>query len=885
MVKPSTGAAAPLQRIWDAVVEEKARLPGSWDTTLPGALDAARSEDWPLCAYLAASCFSDAGGAAEGRSALAALDTRCHRTLWLEVAMPVVIDVPLGHERLLVHLEGHEKAEWVSTSLLSEAAASDGKVWVQGRGRGVWIKEPKASRAEHFCPGALLELSRLQWRKTQRFQRLCPNAEELLKLQQVVCQDEACALPFLAPGLPRMHVPGHWFHVLAYPLAGDFTKALLRPAFRSWTHRQLDAAKGALQRLGETLMSACAKAGQWELVQVLCRAGVPCPDLTKEFGSICGSDPLVRSRWLGDLALVSKRFSLLQLCIEAPEPETLRSVLQALRVGAEEAGVEPAFHGLCGTLPHKPPLIAIAAMACSWDVVRILLDQPPGTQVSAAALQGCPAMARAPPDIAVAAEMRAKVEASASSGRRCKTLGEYLQRQHDGEVMGKDQLPSAYAVEDSTFTGPGGAWVLNWGFRLGTSSPSETASASSFSPPRRGVQGGRAIIAFVAVSRGEFAEARAAVANASLSLLPLDLSGRSVTLSDPPPGNTCWLAVLCPESFVMRKLGSGEPESLVVPANCIPTPQILRTVRIRILVTTPCCGAPLPALPVHVDGRRVGVSDHTGRLELTLMPGQYSIGSPTFCSAEVELVVKNGSGTVDVCLVTSGELVFFLLDNSVEAAGEVKDGLMLCGNRENIPDEGIPFLGVVTLAEDREAAPPQSPNAKRAAGPCVAPGKPCKEALKTLQVKSTDGREFKQSDDALAWFEEIKECQIALLFSSAQIRLGDLLGPRPAQGAAGARSLQRSAAETSVIPGTKSRTVGSPFRAPSAVVRTRSSTPDARRQVKAASATWLPRPAQTRISSWARSAGSVRWGTHPGILPQQPVRPKIAFASRASPKG
>jgi len=76
--------------------------------------------------------------------------------------------------------------------------------------------------------------------------------------------------------------------VLAYPLGGDFTKALLRPSERGWTAAQREAAAGALRYLGETLASQCAKAGRWELVQLLLRAGVPTPELAAEFDEVCG---------------------------------------------------------------------------------------------------------------------------------------------------------------------------------------------------------------------------------------------------------------------------------------------------------------------------------------------------------------------------------------------------------------------------------------------------------------------------------------------------------------------------------------------------------------------------------------------------------------------
>ncbi|CAJ1445168.1 unnamed protein product, partial [Effrenium voratum] len=56
------------------------------------------------------------------------------------------------------------------------------------------------------------------------------------------------------------HVPGTWYHVLSYPLFGDVTKALVRPA-RWWGPDQREAAAKYSERIGETLLSQIAKTG------------------------------------------------------------------------------------------------------------------------------------------------------------------------------------------------------------------------------------------------------------------------------------------------------------------------------------------------------------------------------------------------------------------------------------------------------------------------------------------------------------------------------------------------------------------------------------------------------------------------------------------------
>ncbi|CAE7795967.1 unnamed protein product [Symbiodinium sp. CCMP2456] len=93
-------------------IAQETVLPGGLVANHETALDAARSGDWALCTYLAARCCQ------EDPAKLAALDERCHRTLWIEVAAPVVVDIPRGQERLLVMQEGETEPEWVPTDRL-----------------------------------------------------------------------------------------------------------------------------------------------------------------------------------------------------------------------------------------------------------------------------------------------------------------------------------------------------------------------------------------------------------------------------------------------------------------------------------------------------------------------------------------------------------------------------------------------------------------------------------------------------------------------------------------------------------------------------------------------------------------------------------------------
>ncbi|CAJ1369118.1 unnamed protein product, partial [Effrenium voratum] len=192
--------------IWKQVLDqEDARLPGC--VSLERALDAARSGDWGLCAYLSARLFKDLGGDAQAAQRLGDLDERCHRYLWLAVACPSVVDIPPGQERLRLRLEDGGEPRWIPTDLLESEIFPNGTVVVrsgksqvlgqlvekefqclqcslmnppaaQRCGHCGHSREEQRSRwAEHFNPGEQLELSQLQWQK-----RLRPrNAKEKLQ--------------------------------------------------------------------------------------------------------------------------------------------------------------------------------------------------------------------------------------------------------------------------------------------------------------------------------------------------------------------------------------------------------------------------------------------------------------------------------------------------------------------------------------------------------------------------------------------------------------------------------------------------------------------------------------------------------------------------------
>eukprot|EP00930_Biecheleria_cincta_P076651 TRINITY_DN6385_c0_g1_i2.p1 TRINITY_DN6385_c0_g1~~TRINITY_DN6385_c0_g1_i2.p1 ORF type:complete len:1041 (-),score=214.46 TRINITY_DN6385_c0_g1_i2:50-3172(-) len=822
LVRPAGGVAAPAKRIWETVVDQEACLPGCWDTTAAGALDAARAGDWPLCAYLAASCYRSHGGGVQGAKALAVPDERCHRTLWLEVTAPVVVDVPRGQERLLVQLDGRSEAEWAATDELGEMVSETGQVWVLGRGRGRLVQGLKGGSAEHFRAGETLELSQLQWRQRQRLRRLQLRDEDRLELHGLLAQGKAeqpstgKALAWQTSLKPQLaHVPGTWYHVLAYPLAGDLTKALLRPTIQSWAPSQREAARGAARWLGETLVSQCAKSGNWEMVEVLLSAGVPCPDLSHEFESVCGPSAACRRQWRRDLLSAfgaGGRPGLLEMAafskIGAPSP--LAGVLQALKEGAKESGEGVRMPELQGGVNTRsqPPLSLVAAEAGRWDIVGLLLEHAEGLHLGTAALLASPCVARCPAELVGRLEAQAQQE-RASAGRggagssaKARSLGEYFRRVHSGEILGAEMLPKGCQAVDGCLEGPDAEFrVLDKGLRLGLetcggSSPSGACPGGGNGRPAEA--GEQAVLAFVLVTRGELAEARASAANSSCSILPLNLTGRRACAEPLGKVGRDWLAVLCPQGYLQAEPGSdGGPETVQVPVNCMPTPHLVRTTTVRVTISTPCCGRGLEGVPLFVAGRKVGLTGADGGVEVALPPGEHTLSSPGFClKEELVLIEPGGPGSLELALAASGELFFYLQDNSYEE--DYKDGLMLTCSRENIPDDAGRFVGAVSWggAEEPSLA---AAGGRRPPRTCVPMGRPCSGSFQLLTIASSgDGREYKKNED-LTWFDDFAdECEVALLFTNLPIRLGDLLGQR--RSAAAAAHGEPSASPAAEVP-------------------------------------------------------------------------------------
>jgi hypothetical protein len=205
---------------------------------------------------------------------------------------------------------------------------------------------------------------------------------------------------------------------------------------------------------------------------------------------------------------------------------------------------------------------------------------------------------------------------------------------------------------------------------------------------------------------------------------------------------------------------------LSVPANELTTPHILRTFPVEVTVVTPCCGVGLAGISIYAAGQFASTTDKDGVAKFRLPIGKYVLTAPghALSDCEVELRPDDYYG-IEEQLTSAGELFVFMQDMSVD--DKPKDGVMLCGDRSQIPEDAGRFIGTVSLPDGNGP------------GLRVRRNEKCSEALAGLRVNLEDGRRYKPNKD-LTWFEDYEdECEVALLFSGTPIRLGDARGERP----------------------------------------------------------------------------------------------------------
>lgn len=851
----NSGSNAPngavVKDIWESVLKG-ARLHGDFETTCQGACEAAHRRDWGLCAYLAAVCYCEEGQ--DGRS----LQVPCSRwqdDAWLHVVAPILVDVPLGRERLRFKPDDADREEWVPTDRIKLSEKGEkGKIFVKSRGRGT------LGRAEYFKEGSIVQ--------PVKFKRVqLPDAAVLEVRHSLKSDNRSDGNPALLDDIdnryPVSHIPGLWYHVLAYPFQGDLTKALLRPKVDAWTQQQ----RNTLQKLSETLVSRCVKAGRWDLVETLLAAGVPSPDMMREFESICSHSTVAHEAWRQELDALG-RSSLLELAAwqstssDNKENETspLIAVMEALCKSRQDLD-------LSGRASGKLPLIREAAEKGRWKLVLdLLLYAATDANVCAGSLLHSRAWASAPPKVRLLAEERSRQEKITAATKAADSLKEYFKRQLLGPVA--DSVPFGFTSNNGVLES-GELRVLDCCLNLG---------------PRQGKEH-----VFVSLEPHEMEKAKASMKDATISMLTLDLNRRECCVNDPCSDDisTCWVSLFLQASYLQQDESGAI--SICIPPNQLTYAHILRKYPVRVAVVSPCCEAPLKRVPVYVGGNHVGTTkDGTfPSLSFQLFPGKYTISSPGYAVAEVTIDITSGrTAPYEVQLVSTGELFIYLAslfqddDEEFEEEEneerekfkkpEQKDAVYLCANRDDIPaEEAACFVGAATMPDCRGLFLPRC--AKREhGGPTV-----CFEKMHQLKVSSSDGRKFEINEGQHEWFANWNEdspddCLFAQLFT-CQVPwcMGYLEGARPLI------CDPLRGANTSVIPSTHSRPPrpstenlpahdamgklrssgmifqpGSkpPFSTFAAPARKRMPTPDSRQAVGAAGAQRRPRSANPVIN-------------------------------------
>lgn len=779
MVMPDMGMPAGPGDIWSRVVESGGELPGSWDTSTHGALQAARRGDEAVAAYLAARCFREGGGDESGAAVLAKPDDSTQKFLWLSTVEPLVVDVPKGRERLCTKFEDSDCLEFVPTDkiLTSKLIAMlrDDCIRVKGRPVGKLVGG-LLHCAEHFRVGETVELSRLTTK--HKLRRLVLSQEELLELRDFL-PDASMKAKIGTPSfynreVGTTYVPGGPFHVLVYPLAGDLTKALVRPARTQMPDKQV------LYALGETLVSQCAKSGHWSLVETLLQAGVPYPDLGVEFANVCGHHAINRKQWMREVGNSLGGRSLLELAVRAPGDSPLRVVLEALR-----ASRRPVELG--------DRVVVSIATAQRWDLLKLVLEdvQDTGNSVcmtSAAPLAKLPQLAAAPPEVIEL--VQSQVYQEKVSGPRARSLREYFERQLSGELMCDTTAPCGFKLVDKELQSPGGLRALGQGVRLGGACLGDGTE-----------------LVFASITPDELSSALDALSDDMLTMLPVDLSGKTLSLKDPTDSGV-WLAVACPVSYLKKVGANGTDLVLRVPGSRLPAPYIPRpTVRIR--VSTPCCCRPLEGILIHVNGMRAGNTEDNGELRLSLPPGKHSITAPGQSKIERVVEVRKGcADEVSVEMYSNGDLFFYLQDMSLD--DESRDGVMLCSNKYQVPSDARNYIGAVSMQRRTVTSVRRSTLHFTEIKPLLSlgPDTKCTEALSTLSVAPGLGPGWKwdPNEEAVDWVEEqqrLDECVLALL-SSIPLRLGTLIGNKSTVGSPAPTS-QAASTTSLLMPGSPGR--------------------------------------------------------------------------------
>lgn len=696
-----------------------------------------------------------------------------------------------GHKR-----EDHSRHGWAERFNPGETIELSQLLW-QKRLRSAPSVSPKRAldvesrRSTWSAPwSATNELSRSSGRSSssgpkKSIRCLHLSEEERLRLHQLLvdnCLEQAQDDREDSFGTTLIsHVSGTWYHVLAYPLFGDVTKALVRPAARCWAPSQKEKATSFTQRRGETLLAECAKACQWSLVEVLLRHGVPLPDLHREFEKVCGNSEatrrLCRKDWLHAIG-PSGPTPLLELAA-AEDAAILGKLLNALESRIKGPGVEccqlPDLVGGPGGKPEA--LILRAAEVRRWGVVAVLLSSR--LPVAAGQFLSSPAAVYCPKGLVLQAEAKELKERFTTAVSRlsadAKTtaagqLAEYFHRRHISTVL---DASSADGFESK------GLWLCHEDIEVWNELHQLGCET-----------GAEAVVVFLLLSSNECS----LLTSAPSAVKTLNLQGKDAALAPSKAGG--WLPIFCPRNF-LKAADASETGKTFEPFQCLPTCRPVASRHVRFQVQTCCCGASLEDFEFCLGTSCVHESKgtETGK-DVEVRLGHHRLSAPSLGIAsrmidvtpvKEESAVAEGDGDSDVdseekawrkdgglieVLISPGFLFFYVIQ--VEAT----DYLMLTGKLQNIPEEAQDFVGKVFFEEAvvhirSRFEPFVLPALEASNGDEARTG--CQDVLRNMVITNSDGQPVDLSHAAVEYLEREEDpCKVNLLRSAAPLRLGPL---------------------------------------------------------------------------------------------------------------
>lgn len=785
LVRPPGGReAGKASEIWE-LAKQGARMPGEWTVSPQTVLDAALAKDWPLCAYLAAVVATDKEHG-QGPDSLAQPDERYQDWFWYTVVSPIVVEV-----------QAEDRPRRSAGSGFCAGGVYHEGVLV---GNGAATKSQR-SVTSCFKPGATLQLG------GQRMRRLKLEEQDILEVRRLFQAGEPAdkeaarsakdQLAAMARKAGSMYISGGRFRVMAYPLAGDKTKALLRPEAAAWTSEQ----KRAVRTVGESAIGQVVKARKWDIVEMMLRSGVPCPDLSREFIGLAGEkqpkkndedtkdEPAVQ-QWRSDILHTVGRtpcysirrgdtpfhmldgnrpYTVLECAAWFSEEgsDTFRRVLLAMASGGHNLD-------LLGGRNAKP-LIVAAAERQRWDIVQTVLELSTHTldtdgkpvaallavEVGVEELKESPALRLA--TTAVHELLKVKED---ESPVRAKNLTDYFRRVTKSEIVTHDHAPADFSLSgDGVYLERGdGMRLLSACLRLG-----ENASS------------GKSRMLFLKVSEAEFERACKAASDSSL-VLPVSLDKKRVQAKPPSEAGTCWLVADCPDTFVAE-------EEVRVPVNCSPWPSVTPLVPITVEVVSPCCNKRLAGAPVHINDVKVGDTGPKGEPVTCRVPvGTWRCGSAGLTTGFVMVTASPDEDSavvpedkVDATIVTDGAIFVYLQKNEVDEddpdAEVFPDMVKLSANPAD-------YLGSSECKFDSFAGKVRMNSRRARLNPrriepvvCLQGHMKCYAQLKSLCV-SCDRAEFQPNDDLHGWFDTINDdngCVYAEMFPGNPQRLGNAI--------------------------------------------------------------------------------------------------------------